>query len=266
MVSVKVEGARLWKRTMRHLVPIYEENAVDRDLVDEGKRNLISYFQSKGYYDVRVDVQMDQQPQKVNVVYQVHRGDHHNMEGIYFQGNKFFNDRDLRAHVLIRERRFLFSRGKFSDDLLRKSVSALTAYYSAWGFSKVVVSASQADFNPQVDVTFTIVEGPQDKVATLNVVGNRQVTTKDLTLDHPLALGAGRPYSLRSLENDRNQILAAYLNRGYLNVGMDTKVEPTANDAHKMNVTYTIQEGPQVDVASLVYLGNDGRAPPSCRK
>ncbi len=257
VVSVKIEGARLWKRTIRHLLPIYEENAVDRDLVDEGKRNLISYFQSKGYYDVRVDVQMDQQPQKVDVVYQVHRGDHHNMEGIYFQGNKFFNDRDLRAHVLIRERRFLFSRGKFSDDLLRKSVNALTAYYNAWGFSKAVVSANEADFNPQVDVTFTIVEGPQDTVATLNMVGNRQVTTKDLTRDHPLALGPGRPYSLRSLENDRNEILAGYLNRGFLNVGMDTKVEPAANDPHKMNVTYTIQEGPQVDVASLVYLGND---------
>jgi outer membrane protein insertion porin family len=257
VVSVKIEGARLWKRTIRHLVPIYEENAVDRDLVDEGKRNLISYFQSKGYYDVRVDVQMDQQPQKVDVVYQVHRGDHHNMEGIYFQGNRFFNDRDLRAHVLIKQKRFVISRGKYSDDLMRKSVNALTGYYNVWGFSKVVVTAKHADFNPQVDVTFTIVEGPQDKVATLNIVGNRQVTSKDLTLNHPLALGPGRPYSQRSLENDRNQILAGYLNRGFLNAGMETKVEPLADDPHKMNVTYTIQEGPQVDVSSLVYLGND---------
>ena len=38
---------------------------------------------------------------------------------------------------------------------------------------------------------------------------------------------------------------------------METKVEPLADDPHKMNVTYTIQEGPQVDVSSLVYLGND---------
>jgi outer membrane protein assembly factor BamA len=120
-----------------------------------------------------------------------------------------------------------------------------------------VVTAKEADFNPQVDVTFTIVEGPQDKVATLNIVGNRQVKTKDLTLNHPLALEAGRPYSQRSLENDRNEILAGYLNRGFLNAGMEAKVEPSADDPHKMNVTYTIQEGPQVDVASLVYLGND---------
>jgi len=257
VVSVKVEGARIWNRTVRRLLPIYEEKAVDRDLVDEGKRNLISYFQSKGYYDVRVDVQMDQQPQTVNVVYQVHRGERHNMEGIYFQGNRFFNDRDLRAHVMIRKKRFVFSRGKYSDDLVRKSVAALTGYYNAWGFSKVVITAKQADFEPEVDVTFTIVEGPQDKVASLNILGNHQVTTKDLTLNHPLALGPGRSYSLRSLENDRNQILAGYLNRGFLNAGMETKAEPTAEDPHKMNVTYTIREGPQVDVASLVYLGND---------
>ena len=107
------------------------------------------------------------------------------------------------------------------------------------------------------NIPFTIVEGPQDKVASLNIMGNHQVTTKDLPLNHTLALGPGRSYSLRSLENDRNQILAGYLNRGFLNAGMDTKVEPSADDPHKMNVTYTIREGPQVDVASLVYLGND---------
>jgi len=192
------------------------------------------------------------------VVYQVHRGDHHNMEGIYFQGNRFFNDRDLRAHVLIRDRRLLFSRGKYSDDLMRKSVNALTAYYNNWGFSKAVVTAKEADFHPQVDVTFTIVEGPQDKVASLKILGNQKVGVKDLTLGgHPLALGVGQPYSQRSLENDRNQILAAYLNRGYLNAGMEAKVEPSPDDPHKINVSYTIQEGPQVDVASLVYLGND---------
>jgi len=256
VVSVKVEGARIWKRTVRRLLPIYEENAVDRDLVDEGRRNLVSYFQSKGYYDVQVVVKMDQQPQSVNLVYQVNRGEHHKVEAVNFQGNRFFNDRDLRARVLIKKKRVLFSRGKFSDDLLRKSVNALTAYYKAWGFSKVQVSAKEKDLKPEVQVTFTIVEGPQDKVANLQIVGNQKVTSKDLAVEHPLALRPGQPYSVRSLENDRNQILAGYLNRGYLNASMDTRVEPTPDDPHKMNVTYTIQEGPQVEVAGLIYLGN----------
>jgi hypothetical protein len=43
-VAVRVEGARLSKRTLRKLIPIYEENAFDQDLVAEGQRNLVSYF------------------------------------------------------------------------------------------------------------------------------------------------------------------------------------------------------------------------------
>ena len=47
-VDVKIEGAKLsWipflsARQEKKLVPIYEEGTFDQDLVDEGKRNLVS--------------------------------------------------------------------------------------------------------------------------------------------------------------------------------------------------------------------------------
>ena len=41
--------------------PIYEEDAVDQDLVDEGESNLKAYFQKKGYFDVTADSRMDKQ-------------------------------------------------------------------------------------------------------------------------------------------------------------------------------------------------------------
>src|SRR5207249_8280737 len=47
-VSVRAAGARVSKKTLRKLIPIYEENAIDQDLVEEGARNLVSYFQGKG--------------------------------------------------------------------------------------------------------------------------------------------------------------------------------------------------------------------------
>ena len=36
-------------------MPVFEERAVDNDLLVEGERNLRDYFQSQGYYDVDVD-------------------------------------------------------------------------------------------------------------------------------------------------------------------------------------------------------------------
>ncbi len=61
VVSVRVVGAKLsWLpflrgRQMKKLIPIFSEGTVDPDLVEEGRRNLIDFFQSKGYFDVKVN-------------------------------------------------------------------------------------------------------------------------------------------------------------------------------------------------------------------
>ncbi len=60
IVKVRVMGAKLsWLpflrgRQMKKLIPIFSEGTVDPDLVEEGRRNLIDFFQSKGYFDVKV--------------------------------------------------------------------------------------------------------------------------------------------------------------------------------------------------------------------
>ena len=104
-VEVRVTGAHLFKRTIRREIPIYEEGSVDQDLVDEGERNLISYFQSKGYFDVKVKTQYEQQPDKVMVTYQIDEGSRHRVEGVYFQGNQYFDDAKLASVVVVKKGR-----------------------------------------------------------------------------------------------------------------------------------------------------------------
>ena len=43
---------------MKHLVPIFEEGSVDEDLLNEGNRRLRDYSQRLGYFDVKVDHQL----------------------------------------------------------------------------------------------------------------------------------------------------------------------------------------------------------------
>jgi len=38
-------------RKLRSLLPIYEERSVDRDLLEEGSRDLASYFETQGYLE-----------------------------------------------------------------------------------------------------------------------------------------------------------------------------------------------------------------------
>jgi outer membrane protein insertion porin family len=257
IVVVRIEGAHIWNRTVRKLIPIYQENAVDQDLVDEGARNLVSYFQGKSYFDVKVDSHLHKQPDRVNVVYNVSPGSRHRVSDIKFAGNKYFASDQLNSHIAIEKGRFFYNRGKFSQDLLKKSVASLTALYRNEGFTKASVTSTVQDNESNIEVNFTIEEGPQDRVHSLKIV-DRNGQRIDLKAGkRPLQLGAGKPYSPHLLETDRNYILAEYLNRGYPNVRFDSHVSPAEGEPHAIDVVYTVDEGADVRIGEVVLLGAD---------
>lgn len=259
-VTIRLAGAHVSKRTLRRLIPIYDESSVDQDLVDEGDRNLRSYFQTKGYFDVTVDSKIDKSDGMVSVAYEVSRGARHHQKGVYFSGNQHFTDRQLKARVSIKKG-FLFSHGKFSEELLTKSVNSIEELYKDDGYENVSVQPKVEDFEPEVDVTFNITEGPQDKVGTLQVLGNRTESLEVLTKAHPLHLKPGVAFSRKMLEADRNDLLASYLDRGYQNANVRSAAVPAANDPHRINVTYTIEEGPKASITEIVLLGEKHTKP-----
>ncbi len=54
IVTVEVVGAKLNKRLIKKLIPVYEEGAVDDDLLNEGDRSLRDYYQRQGYFNVKI--------------------------------------------------------------------------------------------------------------------------------------------------------------------------------------------------------------------
>src|SRR4029077_8424317 len=129
MVTVEIQGAHLSKRTVKRLVPIYQENAYENDLVAEGRRDLASYFQSKGYFDVQVASQVQESPDRADVIYRVQRGRKHKVESISFTGNHELSDAALRAAIVVRKKKLLFSRGHYSGTLLQASVNKIVNMY-----------------------------------------------------------------------------------------------------------------------------------------
>jgi len=259
-VSVRVVGAHVSKRTLRRLIPIYEEASVDQDLVDEGERNLKAYLQTKGYFHVTADSHIDRQEQVVNVVYEISSGTKHRESGVYFNGNRYFSDRQLQAQVSIKKG-FLFLRGKYSERLLTQSVNSLKQLYKDQGFPDISIQPKVENFNPDVIVTFHIVEGPQDTVGTIQIMGNKSESLSALTNKYALHLKPGSLYSQKLMEADRNQLLAAYLDRGYQNANVRSAAAPAPNEAHKMNVTFTVEEGPQASISNVVLLGEKHTKP-----
>jgi outer membrane protein insertion porin family len=254
-VAVKVVGAKVSGGRLRQLIPIYEENSVDQDLVDEGEASLKGYFQTKGYYDVTTDSAITREQNLITVTYTVDLGDKHHLHGVYFDGNSFFTDKQLRPHAYVKKGFLFVTHGSYSQQLVSKSVTSITALYKDAGFADVSVNPKVQDFEPEIDVTFEINEGKQDRVASVQVVGNATRSLALLNRKYPMKLKSGGSYSAKLLGADRDQLLAAYLDLGYLNATVQSTATPRQADPHAIDVTFNVSEGPQAFISDVVVLG-----------
>jgi outer membrane protein assembly factor BamA len=267
LVTVRVKGARLSalpflrQRQMKKLIPIFTEGTVDADLVEEGRRNLVDFFQSKGYFDVKVAANFQNQASRIDLTYDVDRGARHTVDTVVIRGNQHFGKDQLIRQVAVKPHRLLLTRGKFSDKLLRQSVTSITTFYKNAGYEEVKVDADVVDHEPKIDLTFQIVEGPQTLVENLTVKGNSHLPIAELTPKAGLRLRAGQPFSPKNLADDRAHILAVYLDRGFLNSDFNSQVTRLPNDPHRVDVTYEVTENQQVQVNEVVVLGNKRTRP-----
>ncbi len=56
VVVIFARGFHISRGTLKREIPVYEENAVDDDLLNEGKRNLLDYLQTRGHFDAKVEI------------------------------------------------------------------------------------------------------------------------------------------------------------------------------------------------------------------
>src|SRR5205807_5364367 len=174
-IAINVQGAHVWGRTQKKLIPMYQENSVDADLVQEGANNLASYFESKGFFDAKVTSRMDRNAAGTAIVYVIEKGKKGKVDSIAVRGNHNFPDDDLLSHVAVAKGRF-FSHGKYSKQLLRKSTKNLESIYKSAGYSQATVTPSVVnDDKGNLKITFQVNEGVQDVVANLRIEGNRSI-------------------------------------------------------------------------------------------
>jgi outer membrane protein assembly factor BamA len=254
LVHVKVEGAHIWSWDKHSLLPVYAQIGVDSELIQEGSRNLISYFQSKGYFDANVSTQVQQQPSGESIVYQITKGPRHKVAEVAVTGNQRMPKQQLLSHVQV-EKAHLFSHGKYSQKLVHNSVDNLENLYKSNGFSSVKVTpVVDTHSNGNVIVTFQVDEGPQDIVEALHIEGNDSLPESQFA-PQGLRLAPGKPYSQHLANQDRNHIMARYLELGYLTATFRETARALPNQPHRLEVTYKIYEGPKVRVETVATLG-----------
>jgi outer membrane protein assembly factor BamA len=260
-IDIKIVGARLSflpflaSRQQRKLLPFYSEGTVDIDLVEEGRRNLLNFFQGKGYFDARVQTSFRRKPQESFLLYDIVKGNKHKVADIAFRGNHNIDEDELIQQVAVKKGRIFLSRGKFSNKMVADSAKSLEAYYQQLGYEDAKVTPQVVDKEPKIYVTFDIAEGEQTRVADVKINGNQHLAPQQMQPKEGWQLKQGGAYSPNALTKDRGQMLAAYLNRGYLTADVKTNVSRNPGNPHLVTVNYDITEGQQVHINQIVYCG-----------
>ncbi len=260
VVNINVSGASISAGKLRRYVPVYEEHAVDEDLLNEGRRNLRDYLQTRGYFDAEVNYQEKrdpQQPQKVEITYNIEEGRKHELSHIYLDGNKYFSDSLIRERMAVQAATLLNPHGRFSQELLNRDVINIRDLYLTNGFEHVKVTGTFADdyqgHPGNIAVFIKVEEGPQTLVSSLGISGTQVISEDEL---RPLlTTSEGQPYSETNVATDRDSVLNYYFNRGFPEATFSASAKPVDGDATREAVSYVIQEGPQVFVDRILSSG-----------
>src|SRR6266852_4707964 len=142
-VKVNLMGAKFSNGDLKKLIPIYQDGAVDADLLEEGKRNVRERLERQGYFDAEVNYTMETHEVKSDggaaqsaeeiITYTVERGPRHKLIGIEITGNKYFDTELLQSRLQIFGGAF-GSAGRFSRRLVDFDAQSMRSLYQANGF------------------------------------------------------------------------------------------------------------------------------------
>jgi outer membrane protein insertion porin family len=256
-VKVKAVEAKVSHRMMKRYVPVFQENTVNNDLLTEGKRNLTSYFENKGYYDVDVDVQTAPPVNDLQTIeYVISQGPRYKLVHLAFVGNHYFKDQTLRERMFLQPASFSMRHGRYSEAFRHRDEQNIAVLYRSNGFRDVKVTSSvdrkYRGKEGQVAVTMQVDEGAQWLVDHVALTGAVELQPADLL--PRLTSVAGQPFAEVNLAADRNELLTYYYSHGFPEA--DVKVSWTpADGSHHVDVTFALKEGGRRYVRRVITSG-----------
>ena len=263
-VRISATGAKISGRDLKRLVPVYEEGAVDPDLLDEGDENLRNHFQKQGYFDVRVTHAIEHpKPNEERIVYRVHPGSPHKVVSVTVTGNRYFDQDLVKERLSVQAADRVNPHGIFSEVLLSQDVDAIQALYKSNGFGNVSVTANVKDSDKEpgaqngkmaaIRVTYQIHEGTQQKIGHIQLTGVKQVPYA--TLLTQMNTRPGEPYSLATLGGDRLQLYDYYYRHGFSQVELTFEQHPEQDDPNLIDIDVRIDEGNPFYVHKVLISG-----------
>ncbi len=259
---IAFEGnSKLSDKDLNSEIQLRPRQVYTRTRVQNDVQRILDLYRRRGRFAATVEPKVIQLSEnRVDLVFEINEGQSTGVRSINFVGNRQFSDSTLRGVIDTKESRwyrFLSTSDTYDPDRLTYDRELLRKFYLSEGYADFRVASAVAELTPDRDgfiITFTVEEGERYRFGKVDVA----IGLKDLPREAVLPLltvQSGEWYNAEAVEHSIQVITDALGNRGYAFV--EVKPEITRNrEAHTLDVTFRVQEGPQVYVERIDITGN----------
>lgn len=248
--DIRVEGIQ---RTEAGTVFSYLPVRVGETFTDEKGATAIKALYATGFFkDVRIEVEGD-----VLVVFVEERPA---IAKVEFTGTKEF-DKDQLTKALkeigVGESRI------FDKALVDRAEQELKRQYLSRGLYGVVITTTVTPIERnRVSITFAVDEGDVSRIKNINIIGSKAFTEKELIKMMSLRTpgwftwySKADQYSKQKLAGDIETLKSFYLNRGYIEMQVESTQVSISPDKKDIYITVNIKEGEKYTVSDIKLEG-----------
>ena len=261
--KVAFEGNnRIETKDLEKEVELKPRSIYSSDKVQSDVKRILDIYRRSGRYNATVEPKMIQQDEnRVDLVYEVSEGPVAKVQKITFIGNEHFESDTLRKAMRTEETawyKFLSDNDKYDPDRQLFDEELLRRFYTSEGYADFQVTSSTAELSPDKDafyLTFVVEEGPQYELGDVKVANELEKTGENIDFEPLITTEKGHTYDASKVDESVQAITTELGNHGYAFVDVHPKLE--RDKATKTaTLTYEIKPGPRVYVERINITGN----------
>ncbi len=267
IAAVTVEGnSRIGTQTLLNAQTLTKGSYYSSNNLSSNALLIKEHYISKGYKDVSVEgsISEDSETNTVSVTYSINEGKQYKVRSISFEGNNNLTTKELKALLSSKEKSF-FNSGNYLESNVTSDSLTLVNYYSTKGYPDASIKEvrtdeieeDETDKTKYLSIVFVIDEGELWTVGDVITEGNEIFTTE---IDSLLTIQSGDIYNSEKINDIYTSIATLYYDNGYVYSSISVK-ENEDKDNHKVDVVFSINEGPQTVIEEIRINGLEKTKP-----
>jgi len=234
---------------------------LSRPTVQADVQRIIEIYHRTGRFDVSVDPKIIELPNnRVDLVFEIKESDKTGIKDIRFIGAKAYSSSRLKEVIKTSESNwlsFLQTADIYDPDRVEADRDLLRRFYLKHGYADVRIISAVGEYDPARKgfvVTFTIDEGGQYRVGTIEVISNVRAIDPTV-LRSQLKLSQGSVYNADLVERSVEAMTIQAARRGYAFANVRPRGDRNF-EAKTINLAFVVEEGTRAYIERINIRGN----------